>query len=423
MLAELDIQNVFLGWFSCAAVAFNRKMNDLKKKIFLAFGFLKFASIKSPLLRILISSLLLLYDSYLIVKPFLLKNFRNFISEGNANYSWHDAIIFMGLLDIPRFFMGVILFLMAFIVLFRTRVAWFSAISILFCVSFIDCFVIKNNSISVVYFISTIVYLLMVWRDFYKHNLGTISLFALLSIVSLLVYGSLGVLYLGDQFSPHILNVYEAIYFVIVCMSTVGFGDIVPVSDTARIFTVTVIIFGITIFAASIASIAGTMVRNNVKKILHGKIAKVTRNNHCIIIGASYFAQGVCRKFVESGIVITVVCKSSEKNLFPENIDIIEGDPSSIDILNLAGAKEAKYILSLMENDSDNAFILLAAKEVCGEKTKIIALVNDDQNINKIKIIKPDGILSLQELGSEILMQTISGKTDNNSIVNIFLKT
>ena len=234
---------------------------------------------------------------------------------------------------------------------------------------------------------------------------------------------SLGVLYLGDQFSPHILNIYEAVYFVIVCMSTVGFGDIVPVSDNARIFTVTVIIFGITIFAASVASIAGTMVRNNVKKILQGKMAKVTRNNHCIVIGASYFAQGVCRKFVESGIVITAVCRAGEKGFFTEKMDVIEGDPSSIDTLSEAGAKQAKYIISLMENDSDNAFVLLAAKEVCGESTKIISLVNDDHNVNKIKIIKPDGILSLQQLGSEILMQAISGETDNNSIVNIFLKT
>ena len=400
-----------------------RKVNVLNMRIFKNIKLFNYLPIKSPLLRALIASLLLFHDSYLIVKPFLLKSFRNFISEGNQNYSWHDAIIFMGLLDIPRFFMGIVLFLISFIILFRTRLAWFSSVSILFCVSFIDYFISKTHSTDLLYLIGTIIYLLFVWRDFYKHNLGTISLFSLLSIVSLLVYGSLGVLYLGDQFSPHILNIYEAVYFVIVCMSTVGFGDIVPVSDNARIFTVTVIIFGITIFAASVASIAGTMVRNNVKKILQGKMAKVTRNNHCIVIGASYFAQGVCRKFVESGIVITAVCRAGEKGFFTEKMDVIEGDPSSIDTLSEAGAKQAKYIISLMENDSDNAFVLLAAKEVCGENTKIISLVNDDHNVNKIKIIKPDGILSLQQLGSEILMQAISGETDNNSIVNIFLKT
>ncbi|WP_252384798.1 ion channel, partial [Escherichia coli] len=42
-------------------------------------------------------------------------------------------------------------------------------------------------------------------------------------------------------------------------MSTVGYGDIVPVSESARLFTISVIISGITVFATSMTSIFGPL--------------------------------------------------------------------------------------------------------------------------------------------------------------------
>ncbi len=46
----------------------------------------------------------------------------------------------------------------------------------------------------------------------------------------------LGSLYIGDEFKPHITTLMDAFYFSIVCMTTLGFGDIVPISSNARMF-------------------------------------------------------------------------------------------------------------------------------------------------------------------------------------------
>ncbi|MCR2479416.1 ion channel, partial [Salmonella enterica] len=80
------------------------------------------------------------------------------------------------------------------------------------------------------------------------------SLFALVSIVSLLIYAVFGTLYLGDEFNPPIKDAATALYFSIVSMSTVGYGDITPHSNAARLFTASIIILGITVFATSISA-------------------------------------------------------------------------------------------------------------------------------------------------------------------------
>ena len=70
----------------------------------------------------------------------------------------------------------------------------------------------------------------------------------------------------------------------------------------------------------------------------------------------------------------------------------------------------------LRNDDSDNAFIVLAAKEVVTGDTKILALVNSDKNLSKIKRVQTDIVFSLQTLASEMLLRKLSGEnmdTDN----------
>ncbi len=64
----------------------------------------------------------------------------------------------------------------------------------------------------------------------------------------------------------------------------------------------------------------------------------------------------------------------------------------------------------LRNDDSDNAFIVLAAKEVVSGDTKILALVNSDKNLSKIKRVQPDIVFSLQTLASELLLRKLSGE-------------
>lgn len=361
-------------------------------------------------------ALMVAHNGYLMLSPIMYQVLQR-APEKMANFNtWHNAMSFLEAMDIPRFMLGVMLIFMALALLLKTRIAWFFSLLLLCCIVLINFFILKEQPVLVIYSLITIVGLLFYWRRFDQHNLGSTSIFAVVSIALLLIYSMLGALYLGEQFSPEITDLPTAFYFAIVCMSTVGFGDIIPHTTFARMFTLTVIIFGITIFAASVASIAGTLISHNVQRIVKGRFSHVVRKNHYIIVGISSLAQSVYKGLTDTGGKVTVVYMPGNKQYFPDNTDIVEGDPSAVTTLQQAGADKAKYILALTENDASNAFIVLAAKEVGGTATKTIALVNESQNINKIKRVKPDAVLSLQLLGSELLVRSLNGETPNNDL-------
>jgi voltage-gated potassium channel len=86
-------------------------------------------------------------------------------------------------------------------------------------------------------------------------------------------------------------------------------------------------------------------------------------------------------------------------------------------VLADAGASKARYILALRNDDAENAFIVLAAKEVGGAETRTVALANTSTHLDKIKRVGPDMVLSLQLLGGEVLARTLSGEPLDSDLI------
>ena len=216
-------------------------------------------------------------NGFLLFLPVLQRGVAHANAAGGNFSTWREALSFLALLEIPGFVVGFVLLLMSLGLLIKSRISWFFALLLLIATVCVDFFILKKPDGVTFFSLFTIAVLGFYWRRFDHYSLATGSFFAVVSIASLIVYSTLGTLYLGDQFSPEVTDLPAAFYFAIVVMSTVGFGDIVPHTTDARFFTLTVIILGITIFAISVASIAGPLISNNIQRIVKGRITHMAR--------------------------------------------------------------------------------------------------------------------------------------------------
>ena len=141
------------------------------------------------------------------------------------------------------------------------------------------------------------------------------------------------------------------------------------------------------------------------------------RSNHYIIVGSSALASNTYRELVARGEQVTVILLTIPENSKFPDIDVIIGDGSDVDTLKKAGGEEAKAVLALLDNDSENAFVVLAAKELEGG-IKTVAAVNDVKNLNRIRRVHPYMVIAPQVLGGELLTMALTGeKVDSSTIM------
>jgi len=367
-------------------------------------------------------AILVALDGYAFMHPVLREVRAREYSFWLALDNWHEIMRVVGLLEIPRLVLGVGLQVIALGLILKARIAW--AFSLVLLIG-IGTFAILGDGGRAglgIYTLVLVIALVAYWRRFDRASVTAGSLFALVSVLSLMIYAVFGTLYLGNEFNPPILDAGTALYFSIVSMSTVGYGDIVPHSGTARLFTASIIILGITVFATSVSAIAGPVIGGNLKRLVKGRFSSAMRKNHIIIAGATPLALSVYQGLRSRNEEVTVIVPTGMAHDYPAAADLIEGDPSSVDVLHVAGVARARYVLALRDYDAENAFIVLAAKEATGtDGAKTVALVNTSKHLEKIRRVQPDLVFSVQLLGAEMLTRAINGEPmDSQAITDLF---
>ncbi|OZI71909.1 voltage-gated potassium channel protein [Bordetella genomosp. 12] len=350
-----------------------------------------------------------------------------FVHAGRPNFdffasfeTWRGAIDAVGLFDAPRTLLGLCLVFMALGLLLRARVAWAFSLLNLAVIGVLG-FLGTASPVLEIYTFAVFALLLGAWPRFDRASVAAGSLYAVIAICSLLAYAVFGSLYLGSEFAPPINDMDAAVYFSVVTMSTVGYGDIVPHTVVARYFTLSMIILGITVFATSVSAIAGPVIGGNVKRIIKGRIAHAMRHDHIILAGASALACAVYPVLRAHGYPVTVIVPEDVEHTYPEDADLIQGDASTSAVLTQAGVSKARYVLALHGDDAENAFIVLAAKDVAGPDTKTVAVANTPEHMTKLSRVQPDIVFSLQQLVGELLARTLSGeKIDQTFVDSLF---
>ena len=313
---------------------------------------------------------------------------------------------------------GLLVLIMSLGLALRSRLAW--AISLLLIAGTLALSIHQHwiHFSSMVYFNAAILLSLIIFfRSFSKSSLAAGTLLSGVSLLLLIGYAMIGTYMLGNDFNPPIKTWTNTLYCVVVTLSTVGYGDITPKTDDAKLFVVSLIILGITVFATSISTVIVPLIGSRMERLLAGE-KKRMRKDHYIVVGENPLAQNTYRQLRDRKFDVTVILPNPPTAKWVEDSDLIIGDPTDSDVLRKAGAQYARAVLALRNDDSENAFIVMAAKDIGGD-AKTVAAVKNANNLQRVKRVAPDLIVAPDILGGELLAMALSGeKVDGNSILN-----
>ena len=319
----------------------------------------------------------------------------------------------VNLLGISQSAVSVLLLVMTVGLAMRSQLAWM--LSVVAAAIGLANLLLQSEVVvgawSLGYGFGSLALLLSTRQYFNRSSMGLGTLAAVAALLVLSGYTIFGIYRLGDQFSQPITSLTDAFYVGVVTMSTVGYGDFSPTTAEARLFMVSVIIFSVTVLSTAVGA---TLIPAMVKKfeqIHHGKNHRMNRNQHYIIVGYSALSANTYRELSTRNEKVTVILRNTDDSaLFPgKDIDLVIGDGSDLETLREAGADKAKAILALLDDDSENAFVVLAVKEL-GAGVKTIAAVNQLKHLARVRRVHPDIIIAPQVLGGQLLTSMLTGE-------------
>lgn len=318
---------------------------------------------------------------------------------------------------LPPLLIGGGTLVMAAGLLWRSRLAWIMALLLAFTgaaslVPGSDA----GSHLLLAYYVALLLALFVAYRQFDRNSVAASTLFAVTSVVMLLMYATFGAYYLGAQFKPAITDLVSAVYFAMVTMSTVGYGDITPQTAEARLFSVSVIILGVAVFATSLTAVIAPMVSNSLQRIVNRKERHMKRENHFVVIGAGALALNTASELTRRGHAVTRVVREAPAAGLPRQTDMVVGEPSNADTLREAGVQHAEAVLAMTADDSENAFIILAVHDLGGQ-ARTVAAVNDATHLSRIKLAQPDVVIAPQVLGGELTAMLLSGEAITSDFV------
>lgn len=356
-----------------------------------------------PLIMASLCSCLIIYNALYI----FIKSIYPLISDTQLNTNLSNSAFYLNIISQEGFAYSLLILGLA--LPGRARSLWIATIINLVLI------LISNLWLNTVYhsnwlIIANIILLLSNVRNFNKPFYLSYGLvFSIEFIIFALCYGIFGCYLLRHEFK-NLNTITDAIYYSIETYSTVGYGDIYPITNTAKYFVISMIIMGLVMFTSGITFII-YMFNNKLKHLLFNiNKGKISMSEHIIFLGYSIMSRILIERLKdnENFMVIDLGTNMDVDREILREQDKLMITPyhGNKEVFARARVGEAKLIIVSFDNDSDTVFAVMSAHEYlqnCKHKPKILARIFYPENIDKAKRAGADEVIAPHLLAADAI--------------------
>ncbi|HAT47489.1 MAG TPA: potassium channel protein [Flavobacteriales bacterium] len=216
-------------------------------------------------------------------------------------------------------------------------------------------------------------------------------------VIGVVIFGSVGYMVVEGY------SWVEALFMTIITVSTVGFGEVRPLSDQGMVFTTILIMGSLGTFAYSISALTTYFVngeyRNTFKEArLKKEVEKLT--GHVIVCGLGRVGEMAVQELVDHNTAVVIVEADAEEaeRLEEKGFLVIPGDATRDENLADAGITRAKSVITTLPDDAQNLYVVLAAREMAPD-IHIISRASMSNSVSKLRVAGANNVIMPDKVG------------------------
>ena len=177
-------------------------------------------------------------------------------------------------------------------------------------------------------------------------------------------------------------TLFDSFYWSIVSLSTVGYGDVIPATVPARLFTMGVLFTQIFLGGYLLSVIVGIVSEESQRRAL-GTLGTDLRG-HTVVLGYGAVGRACVRELLLGGRQVAVVCDRAEdvpnvRTLAgPERIFATYGAPADLEILKRANLASAHSVVACTEDDTTTLIAALNARTLSPTIRIVVAVMRPE---------------------------------------------
>jgi len=232
----------------------------------------------------------------------------------------------------------------------------------------------------------------------------------IISLLILLTVFWIGVI--GYKLIDPSLALLDAIYMVIITISTVGYKEVMQRSPGTIIWTLIIILFGVSTAMVAVSALASMFIEGEIGRIFGSRKVE-TRikqlEGHVIVCGFGRMGRLLVQRLKEEKIPLVVVEKDPEARGAIEKLEqlYIIGDATEEETLERAGLAQAQSLVAVLASDADNVFVTLTARQM-HKNLNIVARAEQFSSIPKLRHAGANRVMSPQAIGAERIANIIT---------------
>ncbi|WIV67861.1 potassium channel family protein [Natrialbaceae archaeon AArc-T1-2] len=237
------------------------------------------------------------------------------------------------------------------------------------------------------------------WRS--RRTLNYLALVALTTAVFTVAYNLGMAIWEGRPQS-----LIRSLEVVFQSFTTTGYGQDAPWETfQMNVLVIAMQLAGIGLIVAAIQAFAVPLIRAAFEASPPTEAVAV--ENHVVVCGYTPRTEAFTTELASRDYEFVVVESDDETatELYESGIDVVHGDPESVDVLERAGTERATAVVADAADD-ENASIVLSAREVDGD-VRIVTVVEDEELAAYHRIAGADEVLSPRQLLGQSLAERV----------------